>query len=594
MSDNTSSSGLLSRMAKFVKNSATGWAELEQLDSSKPGAPGTRQALKDMIDRKRRNDASRREEFAMLRRIRRGEVAKDADQKAGPSSYVSSLPADAARPQRAHAHTLEKKIDQIEEQMAQSWFKKPRSDAAAAPQPRPHPQPSPARHPAQSPEQENPTFEPTVPMSRLPELAAERQQQQRPQQQQARPAIQEHPAVLDAPEVAGAHTPVRKPELADDDPDAYTFGVVGDFNVEVSSEITQDAELEESAIRFANGDAAGAEESLLELTREGGSRQNHEDTWLCLFDLYRATAQQAKFEEAAIEFANRFGRSAPQWGLLTPDQLTQMTAHAHAGKNARATLAQWAAPATLSAQSMTALAAALKRSTPPWRIDWRSVKNIHADALPALCEQLSRWADSGDRVKFLGVEALQNVLAEKTPNEDRNTDAQWWTARLALLRLMGEMDEFDLVALNYCVTYEVSPPAWQAPRCHYTAMTPEGETVLAETDTQEKTSDTRSPAEEARVIDGFFKTQLSGEILDDPMPLLAPVREQVAAANFIEINCRQVLRVDFAAAGMLLNWATELHAQKKKVAFTHLNRLVALFFGVVGIQEVARVAPRQD
>ena len=593
MSKNTSPSGLLSRMAKFVKNSATGWSDLDQLDS-RQDASDTRQALKDMIERKRRNDASRRDEFETLRKIRRGEVAKNksSSSDAGPSSYLNSAPPDAVRPHRAR--TLERKIDQIEEQMAQSWFKKPRSDAAAAPQPRPHPQPSPARHPAQSPEQESPTFEPTVPMSRLPELAAERQQQQRPQQQQARPAIQEHPAVLDAPEVAGAHTPVRKPELADDDPDAYTFGVVGDFNVEVSSEITQDAELEESAIRFANGDAAGAEESLLELTREGGSRQNHEDTWLCLFDLYRATAQQAKFEEAAIEFANRFGRSAPQWGLLTPDQLTQMTAHAHAGENARATLAQWAAPATLSAQSMTALAAALKRSTPPWRIDWRSVKNIHADALPALCEQLSRWADSGDRVKFLGVEALQNVLAEKTPNEDRNTDAQWWTARLALLRLMGEMDEFDLVALNYCVTYEVSPPAWQAPRCHYTAMTPEGETVLAETDTQEKTSDTRSPAEEARVIDGFFKTQLSGEILDDPMPLLAPVREQVAAANFIEINCRQVLRVDFAAAGMLLNWATELHAQKKKVAFTHLNRLVALFFGVVGIQEVARVAPRQD
>ena len=58
MSKNTSPSGLLSRMAKFVKNSATGWSDLDQLDS-RQDASDTRQALKDMIERKRRNDASR-------------------------------------------------------------------------------------------------------------------------------------------------------------------------------------------------------------------------------------------------------------------------------------------------------------------------------------------------------------------------------------------------------------------------------------------------------------------------------------------------------------------------------------------------------
>ena len=57
MSKNTSPSGLLSRMAKFVKNSATGWSDLDQLDS-RQDASDTRQALKDMIERKRRNDVT--------------------------------------------------------------------------------------------------------------------------------------------------------------------------------------------------------------------------------------------------------------------------------------------------------------------------------------------------------------------------------------------------------------------------------------------------------------------------------------------------------------------------------------------------------
>lgn len=124
MSKNTSPSGLLSRMAKFVKNSATGWSDLDQLDS-RQDASDTRQALKDMIERKRRNDASRRDEFETLRKIRRGEVAKNksSSSDAGPSSYLNSAPPDAVRPHRAR--TLERKIDQIEEQMAQAWFKKP-------------------------------------------------------------------------------------------------------------------------------------------------------------------------------------------------------------------------------------------------------------------------------------------------------------------------------------------------------------------------------------------------------------------------------------------------------------------------------------
>jgi hypothetical protein len=78
-------------------------------------------------------------------------------------------------------------------------------------------------------------------------------------------------------------------------------------------EFAHDPELEEASIRFANGDDKGAEAGLLEVLGPKGSRVGHDETWLTLFDLYRATGQQDRFESAAIEFAGRFGRSAPQW-----------------------------------------------------------------------------------------------------------------------------------------------------------------------------------------------------------------------------------------------------------------------------------------
>ena len=85
---------------------------------------------------------------------------KSFSSDAGPSSYLNSAPPDAVRPHRAR--TLERKIDQIEEQMAQAWFKKPRNDAAPEPQ---APPPEPALH--APPAVENTAFAATVPMSSL-------------------------------------------------------------------------------------------------------------------------------------------------------------------------------------------------------------------------------------------------------------------------------------------------------------------------------------------------------------------------------------------------------------------------------------------
>ncbi|MFG5408097.1 hypothetical protein ABXN37_08210 [Piscinibacter sakaiensis] len=79
------------------------------------------------------------------------------------------------------------------------------------------------------------------------------------------------------------------------------------------SEAVHDPELDEAVIAYANGDDAHAERLLLSLIRAGGPRSHHAETWMVLFDLYRATGQQLAFEPLALEFAERLGRSAPQW-----------------------------------------------------------------------------------------------------------------------------------------------------------------------------------------------------------------------------------------------------------------------------------------
>lgn len=70
------------------------------------------------------------------------------------------------------------------------------------------------------------------------------------------------------------------------------------------------------------------------------------------------------------------------------------------------------------------------------------------------------------------------VLTGHSPTDDREADPQWWLARLALLRVMGEMDEFELVALNYCVNERGVAARVEEPRSRYSNATEEGQTLV--------------------------------------------------------------------------------------------------------------------
>ena len=62
----------------------------------------------------------------------------------------------------------------------------------------------------------------------------------------------------------------------------------------------------------------------------------------------------------------------------------------------------------------------------------------------------------------------------------------------------------------------------------------------------------------------------------------------------MQISCAKLIRVDFSAAGTLLNWVSARHAENRTVQFSEVNRLVAAFFNVIGITEYAKVTTRSD
>src|SRR5256885_15508576 len=123
--ESSKSGGLLSKVVRFVRHPTVNWSDLDGLDGEQE-SQYSKQALKEMIERKRRNDFVRKREFDMLRKMRRSEVMAGQDPGARPSFFQSSMP---SKPDD-RATTLQK-IDEIEAQMSMQGWKTKHGDATS-------------------------------------------------------------------------------------------------------------------------------------------------------------------------------------------------------------------------------------------------------------------------------------------------------------------------------------------------------------------------------------------------------------------------------------------------------------------------------
>ena len=89
MSAKDNNPSLLSKVAKFVRNPTTNWTDLDKQDPE-PEAGYSKQALKEMIERKRQNDFVRKREFDQLRKLRSRDPGSSPDLAGRPSYFQSS------------------------------------------------------------------------------------------------------------------------------------------------------------------------------------------------------------------------------------------------------------------------------------------------------------------------------------------------------------------------------------------------------------------------------------------------------------------------------------------------------------------------
>ena len=391
------------------------------------------------------------------------------------------------------------------------------------------------------------------------------------------------------PYAAGAPAPRSAPNAQS------TIDLGGGERVEVS-EVVHDEALDEAVIAFAGGDFAGCEKALQALVGPRGERRDHDETWLVLFDLYRAIGQQAKFETVTMEYVERFHRSAPQWFSL-PKQLAEATKKPESGKSIAGGIG-WVCPPNLDSDAVARLDALSMQLPSPWVMDWTALVSVDVEAASRLQKLFVGWAGQALSMNWIAGDKLFSVLHELAPTGVRDADPVYWMLRLEALRLAHRPDQFDEVAIDYCVTFEVSPPSWENARCkaqligttHNTqtlSLSVVGEATTSFMDTSMISEDESTPAQVQ-----ITSVELAGQLSGDLAELLGRLTKQVGDSRVIRISCALLMRVDFVAAGDLLNWVAQRHNEGREIVFHETHRLVALMFGAMGINETARVQLR--
>jgi hypothetical protein len=564
MSEPKDTTSFFRKVVKFVANPSTDWADIGAPAEEARETEFAKGELKAMIERKRRNDFVRKREFDMLRKVRREGLTSEQLAALGGSSRIDDSEGKMAESGAKADSGVKAKIDEIEQQMV--------GDASYNAAPR------------RTPEFYNAPTEPaalhiaraTAPApfdgGRVDDFLADRA---------APPAS--------SPVVMGAGvSPLSSIKL---DPTA-SADFANPFAQELT-EVTHDPELDEAVIAFANADFEQCEQALATLTASGGARAAHAETWLVLFDLYRAIGQQHKFESLALDYAQQFGWSAPQWFSMP-----KLVAEAAGDDRPRSSRIEgqvgWVSPEYIDADAVAKLSSVSLQMPLPWVFDWSALRGVDAEASARLSELFRKWIGQDLDMRWLGGERLFNVLQDATPTGVRDVDPAHWQVRLDALRMANRPDQFDETAIDYCVTYEVSPPSWEAARCEVrvsgAGATTSSQPLSVVSDVSTSFLESRLTEDTAMVQVGTV--ELSGQLVGDIGATLKKMDAELGPATIVNVSCARLIRVDFIAAGDLLNWVLARRSENRSVRFIEAQRLVALFFGAMGINEHAKVKVR--
>lgn len=180
-----------------------------------------------------------------------------------------------------------------------------------------------------------------------------------------------------------------------------------------------------------------------------------------------------------------------------------------------------------------------------------------------------RLNDIGKPMELIGGPGFA-VRLDAARQGNRLTESGWFLF-LAVLQLLGKEADFENAAVDYAVTFEVSPPSYTPPR-----------------PLPNQTGNGGAPLPQAP--EQCFN--LTGVLAPGSEKQLQALRDFAQGKQQVEINLGQLARIDFAVVGLLLETLIALSQQGCKILFRDGNELVNTLLQLVGANQFAAILGR--
>jgi ABC-type transporter Mla MlaB component len=317
--------------------------------------------------------------------------------------------------------------------------------------------------------------------------------------------------------------------------------------------------IEEIAILYANDQMVIAEQMLLESLRDVG--RTDRTVWWMLFDLYQVMGRQDDFDNVAIDYASQFETSPPTWA---PPVVPGAEESNFAGVTPTEVFA-----GVLDGQVAPRLERLLQlaETNQMLRLEFGRIQDVTPEGCQLMLDTLTVLRKRERELIVAGAAELAALVRSTIAIGERDASEAPWLLLLALLQLLNREKDFEETAMDYCVTFEVSPPSFETPQ--HVATT---STITAPTRTE------------------CF--MLPAVVNSGANALFDAIDAYAEHAPTLLIDCSRLARVDYGAASAMLNRLRPIAAEKK-IEFRDVNHLVAALFKLLSYSDVARLFPHK-
>ncbi len=362
-----------------------------------------------------------------------------------------------------------------------------------------------------------------------------------------------------------APVPAPKNQVSDSNYDLSQLSI----EVSSSSDSLSAAE-EQAAMMHANGQLAAAAKVLLMDKPNFAGKRRHE-SWLMLFELLQQHNQREAYDALALDYVVEFEKTPPTWHTQHP-----------VAQNKPAPSAYFALSGKLSHETIDKQIQSfyqLHKNNDLLRMDLSKVTGVDTIAAAEILAALQQSHKKPNSLQLIGSHSMLAILKTHIEVGRRHpAEAPFWLLLIELHQVLGLQDEFENLAVDYAITFEVSPPSWDA------RQAPKSAEQIAQAEAQAQ--------EEIKAAERE-KNTLSGHITTEHPEHLAQLCKLVESSMQPVIDLRHIQRIDFDSAGQILNLAMTWLQQGRQVRFINVNPLVYTLLRVLSITEMITVELRK-